>query len=194
MKKNIVSKKKRPSITKIDISIRVFNIILILIIVICCRYVIAISYIPSESMETTLMTNDFILSNRLAYKNEEIKRGDIIIFNFIQLDDETERGESEIFVKRVIGLGGDIIKVQEGQVFVNSALVKEDYVDKDSFYNIDGDGVYEVPEGSVFVMGDNRDSSYDCRYWEKGYVLEKDIIGKTFFRIGFNGGIHFSIL
>lgn len=119
------------------------------------------------------MPDDDIFGFRLSYINSTPERGDIIIFKFP--DNENER-----YVKRVIGLPGEKVTIKEGQVFINESTepLKEEYI-KEEWTNAAGPYEFEVPEGCYFVMGDNRNNSYDSRYWTNTYVKEEQIIGKA---------------
>lgn len=144
------------------------------------NFVIINVNVPSGSMETTIMTKDRMLGNRLAYKTGDIKRGDIVIFKFP--DDE-----SQLFVKRVIGLPGDKVVIKEGKIYINDSEepLEEDYlpeewtVGNDASNLPDGKNEYNVPEGSYFLMGDNRNISNDARYWNNTYVKKDKIIAKA---------------
>ena len=125
--------------------------------------------IPSGSMEPTIMTGDRIFGNRLAYVNEDPQRGDIVIFRYPD-------NEKELFIKRVIGLPGDVVWIRDGKVYLNGSdtPLDEPYVVVDA----EGDfGPYEVPEGYYFMMGDNRNNSKDSRYWVNPYVRKDKILG-----------------
>ena len=139
------------------------------------NFVIINANVPSGSMETTIMTKDRMLGNRLAYKTGDIKRGDIVIFKFP--DDE-----SQLFVKRVIGLPGDKVVIKEGKIYINDS---EEPLD-DSFCPEEPAkedwGPYEVPEGCYFMMGDNRNHSADSRYWQNTFVRFDQIVGKAMVR------------
>lgn len=102
------------------------------------------------------------------------ERGDIIIFKFP--DDESQN-----YVKRVIGCPGDTVKIEGGKVYVNGELLEEDYL-KETWTVATGPYTFEVPEDSYFVMGDNRNNSYDGRYWTNTYVKKSKILGKAIFR------------
>lgn len=135
------------------------------------------------SMEDTLYNNDYLAVRRLFYEPE---RGDIVII------DSSSR--EEIIVKRIIGLGGEevVIDASTGEVSVDGTVLYEDYVhpyrsyhteDFDSaYYDRENDSfVYTVPEGEVFVMGDNRNRSADSRMF--GYIDVDEIVGKAFWRL-----------
>lgn len=125
--------------------------------------------IVSGSMEPTLMTGDIAIYNRLAYKWKNVQRGDIITFWFPE--------ENAYFCKRVIGIAGDTIAFHDGNVFINGLLADESqYLDE----NVETfcPKTFMVPEGCVFILGDNRENSYDSRHFENPYISSEDIVGK----------------
>ena len=161
--------------------------------------------IPTGSMENSLLIGDHLLVDKLAYAPsgsigkyllpyQDVRRGDIIVFRYpIDL--------SQTFVKRVVGIPGDRIRMVDKQLFLNGVAVEEPYIEhttpyidsyRDNFpsppntqifdpaidmlVNHVVDGEVVVPEGSYFAMGDNRDESLDSRYW--GFVPRENIIGK----------------
>lgn len=137
------------------------------------NYVIINANVPTGSMENTIMPDDNLLGYRLAYMNEEPQRGDVIFFYFP--DDETQK-----FVKRVIGLPGETVRIENGEIYINDSEVplEEPYL-KEEWTRGTGPFVFEVPEGSYFVLGDNRNTSRDARYWANTYVAKEKIIGKA---------------
>jgi signal peptidase I len=148
-------------------------------------FVVQAYKIPSGSMIPTLLVGDYILVNRLSYglripyykyilRWGEIKRGDIIVFVFPE-------DPSKDFIKRVIALPGETIEIRKKKIYINGREIedkwgffKDDYVGppRDDF------GPFQVPQGHVFVMGDNRDESNDSRFW--GPVNIENIKGKAF--------------
>lgn len=133
--------------------------------------------VRGESMYPTLVENDYLIINRMAYKFNEPKKGDIIVFktNLLQED-----GKPKDLVKRVIAVGGDHIKIEDSKVYVNDKLLDEPYIhDNYTEGNID----MVIPEGEVFTMGDNREQSLDSRYEDVGLVDDKDIMGKVMVRL-----------
>ena len=137
-------------------------------------FVIVNAQIPSGSMENTIMTGDRVFGNRLAYKFSDPKRFDIIIFKYP--DDE-----SQLFIKRIIGLPGETVEIHDGNIYINGSDTPLEDVDikepmEGSF------GPYTVPKGCYFVMGDNRNNSRDSRYWENTFVSEDEILGKAVLR------------
>ena len=133
--------------------------------------------VRGESMYPTLVENDYLIINRMAYKFNEPKKGDIIVFktNLLQED-----GSPKDLVKRVIAVGGDHIKIEDSKVYVNDKLLDEPYIhDNYTEGNID----MVIPEGEVFAMGDNREKSLDSRYESVGLVDNDDIMGKVMIRL-----------
>ncbi|MDR3357263.1 MAG: signal peptidase I [Desulfovibrio sp.] len=142
--------------------------------------------IPSESMLSTLLVGDHLLASKFAYginlpftnmriyRGEDPARGDIIIFEY--------PGDPSVdYIKRIIGVPGDVIAGRNKQLFRNGQPVKEDYVRFANPGQIepkrDNFGPVTVPEGKYFVMGDNRDNSLDSRFW--GFVDRKAIRAKA---------------
>ena len=116
---------------------------------------------------------DDLFGFRLAYQFSEPKRGDIIIFKYP--DDEEEK-----YVKRVIGLPGETVRIENAKVYINDSEtpLQEDYL-KEEWTVATGPFEFQVPEVCYFVMGDNRNDSWDARYWDNTYVTKDKIIGKA---------------
>ncbi len=169
-------------------------------------FVVQAFQIPSESMENTLLVGDYLLVNKLCYGGgafgddlmpyQKIARGDVIVFHY-PVDPQQH------FVKRVIGVPGDRLRMVNKTVYINGKALDEPYVRfieppnnlfRDNFprtdipvFNMEGkwwlqmrklvdDGELIIPQGNYFVMGDNRDDSEDSRYW--GFVPRENIIGR----------------
>lgn len=137
-------------------------------------FVIMKAEIPSGSMEDTLQIGDRVLGFRLAYLFSEPERGDIVMFDFP--DDE-----SKIYIKRIIGLPGELVEVIEGKVYINGAEepLEEDYLKELPSGTF---GKFWVPEGHYFMLGDNRNNSWDSRKWDNKYVAREKIRCKAWFR------------
>lgn len=132
-------------------------------------FVVQPFYIPSGSMEPTLMPGDRILVNKFVYRFEEPKQGDIVVF--IAPHDSAKRD----FIKRVVAVAGQEVAVRGGELVVDGRPVREPYVVSTNGSDY---GPLRVPEDAVFVMGDNRQNSSDSRVF--GPLPEKDILGKAF--------------
>ena len=132
-------------------------------------------YIPSSSMRPTLEVNDRLIIEKLSYLFREPIRGDVIVFN----PTESLKAENfkDAFIKRIIGLPGEIVEVKTGKVYVNGKKISEEYIFEAPDYNY---GPSRIPEDEYLVLGDNRNNSYDSHYW--GFVPKKKIIGKAFVR------------
>lgn len=122
--------------------------------------------VENISMEPTLMPGEFILVNKLAYRFSDVSRGDVVIFHY-------PLNPSEDYIKRVIGIPGDVVTVQNGQVLVNDTALVEPYIMAPPHYN----NTWTVPEDQVFVLGDNRNSSSDSHNW--GFVPYENLLGKA---------------
>ena len=138
------------------------------------NFVIVNAQIPSGSMENTIMTGDRVIGNRFAYSFSDPQRFDIIIFRYP--DDE-----SQLFIKRIIGLPGETVEIRDGKIYLNGS--DEPLEDVQTKETMGGSfGPYTVPENSYFVMGDNRNDSKDSRYWTNTFVTKDEILGKAIFR------------
>jgi signal peptidase I len=177
----------------------------VVIAVFVITFIVQAFQIPSPSMENTLLVGDYLLVNKLCYGGggvgdyfmpyRRVQRGDIVVFHY-PVD------PAQHFVKRVIGLPGDRVRMVNKQVLVNGVPLKEPYARfsypaddgfRDNFPRLDAmsgltpewwlqlrklveNGQLIIPEGHYFVMGDNRDNSSDSRYW--GFVPRANIIGR----------------
>ena len=120
------------------------------------------------SMEPTLHSGEFVIVNRLAYKLGDPTISDVIVFHY-------PRDPEQEYIKRVIGLPGDHVRITDGQVFVNDQQIEEPYISTPPAYQSD----WTVPENGLFVLGDNRNNSSDSHTW--GPVPMENVIGKAFF-------------
>ena len=166
------------------------------------RFVIVNAVIPSASMETTIMTGDRIIANRLEYDFSKPERYDIAVFKYPDSPDT-------LYIKRVIGMPGDKVEIKDNEIYINNStepledsFVNGDMVTDDAVYNVpakgdsledymdfientdlydsDGDGLFD--EDCYFMMGDNRNRSADSRYWDNKFVPESLMQGKAVFR------------
>lgn len=161
-------------------------------------FVVQAFKIPSGSMEDTLLIGDHLLVNKFVYGMQipftdtriltirHPQRGDILVFEFPE-DEEKSYFKRRDFIKRVVGTPGDTVEVRNKRVYVNGEsyqvpqeIHKETNILPASLGSRDFAGPLKVPEGSYFVMGDNRDRSYDSRFW--GFVPEENIKGLAFIK------------
>jgi signal peptidase I len=148
------------------------------IIYVTLTYVIMMSTCESGSMEPKLMTGNTVFYNRLAYMNSEPQRGDIVVF--------VSREKNDLLLgKRIIGIPGDRISFNDGCVIVNGKCIDE------SAYIPNGVKTYckyefDVPDNCYFMLGDNRENSYDSRFWNNPYIEKSDLKGKYIGQINFS--------
>ena len=140
-------------------------------------YVVQTFYIPSASMEPTLMIGDRILVDKLSYHLHSIHRGDIIVFR--KPPGEITAPGVEDLVKRVIGLPGDVISSPDGHVDINGKPLAEPWLPKGTYTS--GIRTQKIPPNHYFVMGDNRTNSEDSRFF--GPIPSSLIVGRVVFRI-----------
>ncbi len=150
-----------------------FSIILIsfVLAMVLRTWIIEGRIVPTGSMLPTIQLQDRLMVNKLVYYFEEPQKGDIIVFH-----PPAEINAKDDFVKRLVAVPGDTVEVKKGQLYVNDQVQEEPYVAAPMDYIF---GPIVVPPDSYFVMGDNRNSSFDSHLW--GAWLTRDhIIGKAF--------------
>jgi len=143
------------------------TVALTVIIFLVIRFAVQSYRVQGPSMQPGLVTNDYVLVNKVAYLFHQPERGDVIVFHY-PLD------TSEDFIKRVIGLPGDTIVIAAKTVTVDGVTLSEPYISQPA--NPSGQK-WIVPQNDYFVLGDNRPVSDDSRDW--GYVPKDDIVGKA---------------
>lgn len=143
------------------------------------NFVIANSRVPTGSMENTIMAGDRVIGSRLSYTFGSPDRGDIAIF--IYPDDEA-RGIKTYYVKRVIGLPGDTVDIIDGKIYINDSETPLDEPYLHESMDEEPPQHFEVPEGSYFMLGDNRNYSNDARRWREKYVKEEKMVAKVIFQ------------
>lgn len=123
--------------------------------------------VESVSMQPTLYAGNFVVVNKLSYRFGSPERGDIIVFKY------PPNPAQDPYIKRVIGLPGEQLRIEDGKVFINGVRFTEPYISVDTRQG----GDWAIPEDAVFVMGDNRNNSSDSRAW--GVVPYENVIGKA---------------
>lgn len=160
-----IESEKRPGFLRFVIDV-LETLILSVILFAAINTVSARIRVDGSSMEPTLHTGEFVIVNKLSYKLSEPMIGDVIVFHF-------PRDPEQEYIKRVIGLPGDRVEIRNGDVYVNDRPIEEDYIAADPAYDI----VSEVPQDSLFVLGDNRNNSSDSHNW--GPVPLDFVVGKA---------------
>jgi signal peptidase I len=148
-----------------------------LVIVLPIRYFLFQPFIvKGESMAPNFENGDYLIVDEISYRFSGPQRGDVVVFNYPK--DKTQR-----FIKRVIGLPGETMQVEDGNINIINGQelfqLNENYLPED--LKTYGDITLSLSADEYFVLGDNRDHSFDSRAW--GVVPKKDIIGKAFLRI-----------
>lgn len=122
--------------------------------------------IDGSSMEPNLHHGEFVIVSKINYRFGEPERGDVVVFDF-------PRNITQEYIKRVIGLPGDHILIEDGNVYVNEIILSEPYLIMEPQY----EGEWDVPENTLFVLGDNRNNSSDSHTW--GTVPMNNVIGEA---------------
>jgi signal peptidase I len=169
----------------------------VVIAVVLRTFVVGTYLIPSGSMEPTLMINDRILVDKVAYHLHSIHRADIVVFSTPPAENCGGAPVADL-VKRVIGLPGETVSLSRGQVYINGKHLAEPWLPRSAQQDTTPGPSqapyalthpYTVPAGDVYVMGDNRTVSCDSRYW--GPIRDSSIVGKVDFRIWPLSRLHF---
>ncbi len=150
-------------------------------------FLFATFWIPSASMHPTLLEKDRVIVNKLSYKVHDVHRGDIVVFSKPPGEsDITENGRQvKDLIKRVVGLPGETVSLRNGKVLVDGKVLAEPYLPRGTRTEpiCDLRTSFEVPEGAVFVMGDNRANSKDARCFRDHSIRTSSIVGRAFVRI-----------
>jgi signal peptidase I len=134
------------------------------------EFVVQPFYIPSGSMEPTLMPGDRVLVSKMSFRLGDPAHKDVVVFK------GTEGGKTIDLIKRVVALGGETVQVKDGELYVDGKKQDEPYLAP--VRDFSAYGPFRVPEGTVFVMGDNRTNSRDSRFI--GPIRRQDLLGRAF--------------
>ncbi|MGB8454753.1 MAG: signal peptidase I [Anaerocolumna sp.] len=170
---------KKPLIKKIIFKIIIWIIEIAFVVTLAyliVNYALEKTTMLGESMETTLKDQDKIIINKFAYKLSKPERFDVIVFK------QTNKEHSYYNIKRVIGLPGETIQIQNGNIYINGKIIEEPIVAE----SIKNSGLaaeeIQLDDNEYFVLGDNRNNSEDSRFANIGNILFDDIMGKAWIR------------
>lgn len=179
------------------VEIGIIILVAVLVAFLVRTFLLQLFYIPSESMDPYLKTNDKVFVNKLSYSFHEVERGDVVVFkapDSVRKKSEADHAINpnvpiiEDLIKRIIGLPGETVEgkcpdveatVCDVDVYVNGRKLNEPYIGNDVFY-----APFEpitIPQGSYLMMGDNRDNSDDGRKF--GTIPKSELVGRAFFRL-----------
>ena len=160
------------------------DVIIALVIVVAITFVIKPTIVKERSMEPTLIENDYLIINKLAYmRKDHPDYGDIVVFKSnLSKDDGTGK---KLLIKRVVGVEGDTITIKDGKVYRNGEVIDEPYVNGQATEDNEGMKIdnKKVGENEMFLMGDNREVSLDSRSESVGMVSEDVLVGKAIVRL-----------
>jgi len=152
------------------------SILLAIVIAIFIKtFIFSTTYVLGNSMYPTLHEKDRLFANKIPLYFSDPNRGDIVVLKAPDV-------ENKDYIKRIIGIPGDIVAIIDGKVYLNGDLLEEDYIEEGAYTETYGENYWEVPEDYVFVLGDNRaeGASKDSRYF--GCIPIKSIKGITSYR------------
>ena len=170
---------KKKKIKGVITELIIYAAIIIMCVCVVPKYVLQRTIVDGTSMMNTLSDGDNLLVEKVTYRISDPKRFDVIVFY------PHGRQSNDYYIKRVIGLPGEMVIIKDGLVYINGSEVplEEPYAHGVSRQDF---GPYLIPADCYFVLGDNRDNSKDSRYWKNTYVTKKQIIAKALFR--YNNG------
>ena len=146
-------------------------VVLIIVLIAFVMYIATLQQVIGPSMSPKLKANDLLILNKLVYKLKDVKRGDVISFEY---------DDTKYLIKRVIGLPGETVMIKDNKLYINNKLYDEYYLNDDVITE-DIEVTKVIPKNMYYVLGDNRGDSKDSR--EIGFIKKEDIIGKVFLRI-----------
>ena len=149
-------------------------IIITVVLTLGVLYFVQISRVVGSSMEPTYHNGDIILVDKFFYKRGQPAYNDIVVVKY-----HVAEGEDQI-IKRIVGLPGDHLEMKDNQLYRNGQLLNENYINEAMIQNEDFS--YDIPEGKIFVMGDNRNHSVDSR--NLGYIdFDEHVVGRVFWKV-----------
>ncbi|MEB3292221.1 MAG: signal peptidase I [Synechococcales bacterium] len=162
-------------------------IIALLVALLIRAYVAEPRFIPSDSMVPTLLKDDRLVVEKVSYYFRPPQFGEIVVFRPPASPYLKDYGSDQVFIKRVIGLPGQRLRIQDGSVYINDQPLREPYIAEPPRYDCDRQPCFirpgetiTVPEDDFFVMGDNRNNSNDSHVW--GFLPRRNIVGRAWIR------------
>lgn len=149
------------------------DVIVVIVVAVLISVLIKPIIVKGSSMYPTLEDSDYLLVSRQAYNIGEPDRGDIVVFPHVE-----GNGDEVLYIKRVIGVPGDHVEIEDGEVYINGVMQEEEYINGDY---TEGDVDCKVPQGEIYVLGDNRGNSSDSRFF--GTVEADEVVGTAFIRL-----------
>ena len=134
------------------------------------HFICFIAVVPTASMKPFINENDHLIVNKIERHFAEIERGELLVFNA----PPDISGEKKLLIKRVVGLPGETVEIKDGIVFINDTPLEETYV---VYKDIKSMEKITIPQDEYFLLGDNRNNSFDCRFWNKKTINKKEVIG-----------------
>jgi len=146
-------------------------------------FVFELAQVRGESMSACLHNGNRIYVEKLVFRFRGPQRGDIVMCYYTKFDNARYGKRTYFYIKRVIGLPGDTVRIEGSQVYINDELYDEPYLSEKAKKAYVADQTYQVPQGQYFVMGDNRGQSEDSTDDRVGFIPRQDILGRGLFRL-----------
>ncbi len=154
----------------------IYLLIILFAIILVRTFLVQRAVVDGSSMETTLSNGDSILVDKISYRFRDPARFDVVVFPFPE-------GSSTLYIKRIIGLPGEIVQIKDGVILINGAPLSENYgMEEISYPGLAWEGV-TLGENEYFVLGDNRNNSDDSRLPKVGNISGDRFIGRAWIRI-----------
>lgn len=164
------------SMVKEVLSMALYIAVVLCITFLVVRYVGQRTQVDGHSMENTLFDGDNLIVDKISYRFTDPKRFDIIVFPYHYKEDT-------YYIKRIIGLPGETVQIQDGEIYIDGALLEEDYGKETMLTSGRAADQIQLGEDEYFVLGDNRNHSEDSRFDDVGNIERSEIIGRAFIRI-----------
>ena len=158
------------------LSMALYIAVVLCITFLVVRYVGQRSQVDGHSMENTLFDGDNLIVDKISYRFTDPKRFDIIVFPYHYKEDT-------YYIKRIIGLPGETVQIRDGEIYIDGAILEEDYGKETMLTSGRAADQIQLGEDEYFVLGDNRNHSEDSRFDDVGNIERSEIIGRAFIRI-----------